>query len=246
MNPDFTIEDVIARIGEEGAFRFFVYTTEEFPLDARGWDGMAHLAHFCGDLDRATAYLEHSQFLATGVPHTTATAPESAYFHLGNTAAAPSTAAGTANNSGCALIAKVAFWLGACCCIGQFLCNHPTNISTVTSEPTSPSVSESKPVVPSNQNQTPSSPPRPVEVPSAMSDIDLQKMTMFDLDCIRNEPFARHGYRFKRSDLRGYFERKPWYKATTDDQDRIWRELTGSERATIAAVKTEQSRRKQR
>ena len=36
MNPDLTIGDVIAQIDEEGAFRFFFYTTEEYPLDPGG------------------------------------------------------------------------------------------------------------------------------------------------------------------------------------------------------------------
>lgn len=66
MNPDLTIGDVIAQIDEEGAFRFFFYTTEEYPLDPGGGDGMAHLAHFYGQLDRASIYASHVEFLARG------------------------------------------------------------------------------------------------------------------------------------------------------------------------------------
>jgi hypothetical protein len=244
MNPDFTIEDVISRIGEESAFRFFVYTTEEFPLDPRGWDGMAHLAHFYGDLDRAIAYLEHSRFLASGIAYPPSQG-NSESVPPGNTASAPTTTAGKSEHNGCALVAKVVFGFGAFCCIWLALCNRPSTSNQVVTQPTASSI-ESRPSAPDNQGQTSSNPEPQRDVPLTAPETNFQRMTMFELDCTRNEPFAKRGYRFKRRDLREYFERLPWYKATTNDQDRIWRELSDDERTTILKVKTEQMRRSNR
>jgi len=46
---------------------------------------------------------------------------------------------------------------------------------------------------------------------SALREKDLIGKTPFELDVMKNEPYARHGYSFKRQDLADYFNRQPWY-----------------------------------
>jgi len=40
---------------------------------------------------------------------------------------------------------------------------------------------------------------------------DLSGLSDWDLDLMRNEIYARHGYIFNRQDLRNYFESQSWY-----------------------------------
>ena len=51
-----------------------------------------------------------------------------------------------------------------------------------------------------------------------LTEKDLEDKTPFELDLLRNEPYAKYGYIFKRQDLRENFEDKDWYKPTTTDQ----------------------------
>jgi hypothetical protein len=46
---------------------------------------------------------------------------------------------------------------------------------------------------------------------------DLAGKSKRELRIMRNEIFARYGYRFGKSDLRTHFERKSWYDPTTTD-----------------------------
>ncbi|MFA5122223.1 YARHG domain-containing protein [Zavarzinia sp.] len=41
---------------------------------------------------------------------------------------------------------------------------------------------------------------------------DMAGKTAWELDIMRNEIFARHGYIFKRNDLSDYFSNQPWYR----------------------------------
>lgn len=53
------------------------------------------------------------------------------------------------------------------------------------------------------------------------SDI-LQHFSAAERRLIRNEIFARYGYRFKSEDLKAYFSAQPWYKPVSDDvSDRL-------------------------
>jgi len=45
---------------------------------------------------------------------------------------------------------------------------------------------------------------------------DLQGMTRQDLELMRNEIYARHGWVFNRKDLRDYFGGQPWYRPKGD------------------------------
>jgi hypothetical protein len=46
---------------------------------------------------------------------------------------------------------------------------------------------------------------------------DIAGKSKRDLELMRNEIYARHGYRFGRYDLQSYFERKSWYRQVTED-----------------------------
>lgn len=49
---------------------------------------------------------------------------------------------------------------------------------------------------------------------------DLMPLSLWDLELMRNEIYARHGWIFNRSDLRNYFESQPWYRPRGDLSNR--------------------------
>ncbi|HWM89666.1 MAG TPA: YARHG domain-containing protein [Thermoanaerobaculia bacterium] len=65
---------------------------------------------------------------------------------------------------------------------------------------------------------------------------DLRGKTPFQLDVMRNEFYARKGYRFRRADLAEYFSQLPWYKPTTSDQVEVNRKLSHEERQTALFI----------
>jgi hypothetical protein len=46
---------------------------------------------------------------------------------------------------------------------------------------------------------------------------DLAGKSPWELKVMRNEIYARHGYIFKNTELRDYFEKQSWYKPVSDD-----------------------------
>jgi hypothetical protein len=50
-----------------------------------------------------------------------------------------------------------------------------------------------------------------------MTKADVQDLNAAELRILRNEIYARHGYKFKSSDLQRHFSAKPWYKSQYDD-----------------------------
>ncbi len=154
MNPDLTIEDIIAQIGEQGAYRFYAYTTEEFPLDPRGWDGMAHLAHHYGDLDRAIAYLEHSIFLSRGIGYAPTqdqgSATSNGYAQATSTSSSSTDSTVSTKGSGYALVAKIALGLGVFCCCGPLLCSRLPTQNTYTAPVVAVQPVETAPPIVSN------------------------------------------------------------------------------------------------
>jgi hypothetical protein len=46
---------------------------------------------------------------------------------------------------------------------------------------------------------------------------DVSGKSPWELKVMKNEIYARHGYIFKSSELRSYFESQPWYRPTSDD-----------------------------
>jgi hypothetical protein len=71
---------------------------------------------------------------------------------------------------------------------------------------------------------------------------DLVPLSPEELELMRNEIFARHGWVFKRYDLQAYFEKQPWYRpkgtlANREAANRLAeREITPLERRNIKAI----------
>ncbi len=67
-----------------------------------------------------------------------------------------------------------------------------------------------------------------------LKDNEVDNLLLEDLKYMRNEIFARHGYCFKKRDLRQQFETKEWYVPNTID---IKNDLTDIEMRNIALIK---------
>ena len=87
--------------------------------------------------------------------------------------------------------------------------------------------------------ERPSRPPYSVE---RLSESDLYGKTRWELDVMRNVPYARHGYRFKRSDLRGYFGGVSWYDPDTSSMSVVERRLSSAERNNVRLIQDYQKR----
>jgi len=85
------------------------------------------------------------------------------------------------------------------------------------------------PIVEPAQPPTPSKPPPPISETSPSSGgrwpwtsertiqpADLSSLSLADLDLMRNEIYARHGWVFDRWELREHFEKEPWYHPKGD------------------------------
>ena len=46
---------------------------------------------------------------------------------------------------------------------------------------------------------------------------ELESLSLGELELMRNEIYARHGWIFRRPDLRNYFESQPWYRPRSDN-----------------------------
>ena len=71
---------------------------------------------------------------------------------------------------------------------------------------------------------------------------ELGPLSLGELELMRNEIYARHGWIFNRPDLRNYFQSQPWYRAKGDlsnaEQTNRWveAELTPLERRNIRII----------
>lgn len=50
-----------------------------------------------------------------------------------------------------------------------------------------------------------------------LTEDDLKGLSSRDLKIMRNEIFARHGFRFQTREMRDYFSNQSWYKPVNDD-----------------------------
>ena len=111
------------------------------------------------------------------------------------------------------------------------------------------------PVAPPVVAAPPVAPPPPAAPPSGpgvwpwtserlVTEYDLQGMSGRDLELMRNEIYARHGWVFRRPDLRRYFESQPWYRPNQDGLANRMVEagLSGVERRNVQIIQ-EQERR---
>ena len=71
---------------------------------------------------------------------------------------------------------------------------------------------------------------------------ELGPLSLGELELMRNEIYARHGWIFNRPDLRNYFESQPWYRPKGDlsnpqqSNRRVEAELTPLERRNIRII----------
>ncbi|MFP9115596.1 YARHG domain-containing protein [Flavobacterium sp. RHBU_3] len=67
-----------------------------------------------------------------------------------------------------------------------------------------------------------------------LTEEQLKELSKLDLEVLRNTIFARHGYSFKRTSLRYFFEMADWYVPVSGNVDK---ELTKLEKENIALLK---------
>jgi len=69
---------------------------------------------------------------------------------------------------------------------------------------------------------------------------DLEPLSVRELELMRNEIYARHGWIFRRPDLRNYFESQPWYRPRSDNafysNQQVEAELSPLEKRNIQII----------
>lgn len=75
---------------------------------------------------------------------------------------------------------------------------------------------------------------------SPVSESDLARLTPKELTILRNEPFARRGYIFKRGDLAAVFRKMDWYVPRTHDLAAIQASLSKTESRNVAFIRAYQ------
>jgi tetratricopeptide (TPR) repeat protein len=96
----------------------------------------------------------------------------------------------------------------------------------------------------------PPMPPAPVTAPPSsygnwpwtsqrlITGYDLQGLSWRDLELMRNEIYARHGWVFNRQDLRRYFESQPWYRPGGAQANRLAEaEMSDLERRNVQIIR---------
>jgi hypothetical protein len=76
-----------------------------------------------------------------------------------------------------------------------------------------------------------------------VTESDFTAKSKAQLDIMRNEIFARHGFIFARRDLAEYFRLQSWYRPRTRDQDLVWNELSPIEQYNIQFIQNYERRR---
>ncbi len=74
-----------------------------------------------------------------------------------------------------------------------------------------------------------------------ITESELTSYSKEELSIMRNEIFARHGYIFKRADLKEYFSQKTWYNPQYTNVDKY---LTAIERQNVAVIQKVEKKRK--
>ena len=69
---------------------------------------------------------------------------------------------------------------------------------------------------------------------------ELASLSLGELELMRNEIYARHGWIFRRPDLRNYFESQPWYRPRSNNayysNQQVEAELRPIERRNIQII----------
>ena len=81
----------------------------------------------------------------------------------------------------------------------------------------------------------------PFTAQRVVSESELASYSDNELSIMRNEIFARHGYIFKRSDLKAYFSTKSWYNPQYSNVDNM---LSKTERKNVEIISKVEKKRK--
>ena len=81
----------------------------------------------------------------------------------------------------------------------------------------------------------------PFTAQRVISESELASYSKEELSIMRNEIFARHGYIFKRADLKEYFSQKSWYNPQYTNVDKY---LSTIERQNVAIIQKVEKKRK--
>lgn len=73
-----------------------------------------------------------------------------------------------------------------------------------------------------------------------LTDKDIEKLSLRELNYAKNEIYARRGRRFDSLELRNYFESKSWYKGTIDPGDFSDNMLSEVEKANVTLIKNKE------
>jgi serine/threonine-protein kinase len=78
----------------------------------------------------------------------------------------------------------------------------------------------------------------------AVTEKDLAGKTAFQLNVMRFEILARHGYKIDpdRKDVAAFFREAPWYNPQTSRMNKVWDKLSRLERANYRAILQHQRR----
>lgn len=107
--------------------------------------------------------------------------------------------------------------------------------------------SETTPPTPTRANETDSTDDTYI-IPDSntryLTTAELEYYTLDELGYVRNEIYARHGYRFKTEEYKIYFEKKSWYTPNYSfDPDDMWSFLTELEKDNVELIKNEEQYR---
>ncbi|HKP76257.1 MAG TPA: YARHG domain-containing protein [Longimicrobiaceae bacterium] len=69
-----------------------------------------------------------------------------------------------------------------------------------------------------------------------VTDQDLLGKTPWELDLMRNEYYARHGYAFGRADLKEHFSQQPWYRPAEADQHVVFKRFSPAEKHDVYMI----------
>lgn len=81
----------------------------------------------------------------------------------------------------------------------------------------------------------------PFTAQRVVSESELSSYSDRELSIMRNEIFARHGYIFKRADLKEYFSTKPWYNPQYSNVDNM---LSKTEKKNVEIIGKVEKKRK--
>jgi serine/threonine protein kinase len=104
------------------------------------------------------------------------------------------------------------------------------------------------PVVPPQVDATASKPGREWTSKRLVTPDDLTGLSREDLELLRNDIYARHGWIFKRQDLQDHFSAQPWYRAAGPIAQRdavngrVGAKLSALEKKNAATIKAAEDR----